>query len=252
MFFAGKLVGNDDVFSMKNALDIKIVDLKIKIKAINDKRLKPSLTLDITQNVIYRGSQSLDHQQRLSQKEIQDNEANELNEDLEKIAKMEREIEYYKRNRNQQEHFIIVSLVAQAASLAGVTYTVATSRKIAIVSFYNWFLRLSQAAIILKLLHNDVQGQRCYQAIYNLGLSRTYPSNTCYVYILQLLTRSVITYASMVVITYYLFTIDEDGNESILDQVTCFASLLIMVEIDSILVGFTDPKYNDLLVTYDH
>ena len=101
MFFAGKLVGNDDVFSMKNALDIKIVDLKIKIKAIKDKRLKPSLTLDITQNVIYRGSQSLDHQQRLSQKEIQDNEANELNEDLEKIAKMEREIEYYKRNRNQ-------------------------------------------------------------------------------------------------------------------------------------------------------
>ena len=56
----------------------------------------------------------------------------------------------------------------------------------------------------------------------------------------------------MVVITYYLFTIDDDGNESILDQVTCFASLLIMVEIDSILVGFSDPKYRDLLVKYDH
>ena len=123
------------------------------------------------------------------------------------IEELERQIEYLKRNRNQQEIFIIISLISQTLAIVGVIYTFKYHRKIAVVSFYNWFLRISFSIIILKILQNDIEDIRCYQAIYNCGLSRVAPSNSCFLYIFTWLVRQLVTYTTMVVIVYYLFTL---------------------------------------------
>jgi len=52
--------------------------------------------------------------------------------------------------------------------------------------------------------------------------------------------RELITHISLIVITLYLFTLDEDGEETELDQIKDFTALVIIVEIDNMLVGFSD------------
>ena len=52
--------------------------------------------------------------------------------------------------------------------------------------------------------------------------------------------RELITHISLIVITWYLFTLDEDGEETELDQIKDFTALVIIVEIDNMLVGFSD------------
>ena len=62
--------------------------------------------------------------------------------------------------------------------------------------------------------------------------------------------REVITLASIIVITWYLFTIDAEGEETVLDQVKDFTALVIIVEIDNMLVGYSDIGLDDLGLEY--
>jgi len=47
--------------------------------------------------------------------------------------------------------------------------------------------------------------------------------------------RALITLASIVIITWFIFTIDPDAEETALDLVKDFTSLVIIVEIDEML-----------------
>ena len=47
----------------------------------------------------------------------------------------------------------------------------------------------------------------------------------------------------MIFVPLYIFTIDENGEESALDQVKDFTALVIIVDIDNLLSGLFDLKY---------
>ena len=66
-----------------------------------------------------------------------------------------------------------------------------------------------------------------------------------FVYI-KSMVRQIITLMSWVVLSYFIFTIDEDGEETVLDQVKDFTALVIIVEIDNMVVGYSDTKTDDL------
>jgi len=51
-------------------------------------------------------------------------------------------------------------------------------------------------------------------------------------------------------ITWYLFTIDKEGEENVLDQIKDFTALVIVVEIDNVLVGFSDIRIEELDLKY--
>ena len=51
-------------------------------------------------------------------------------------------------------------------------------------------------------------------------------------------------------ITYYLFTIDSEGEENVLDQIKDFAALVVVIEIDNMLLGFSDTNIDDLNLKY--
>ena len=50
----------------------------------------------------------------------------------------------------------------------------------------------------------------------------------------------------MLCITYYNFTIDEEGTETSLDLVQNFTSLIIIIEIDNLLLGYFHLQFEDL------
>ena len=58
--------------------------------------------------------------------------------------------------------------------------------------------------------------------------------------------RQVITLMSWIVLSYFIFTIDIDGEETVLDQVKDFTALVIIVEIDNMIVGYSDIKTDEL------
>ena len=58
-----------------------------------------------------------------------------------------------------------------------------------------------------------------------------------------LLVRWALNNLLAVMISYFIFTIDQDGQETCLDQVKDFTALLILIEIDN-LVKFDNPVSN--------
>ena len=48
------------------------------------------------------------------------------------------------------------------------------------------------------------------------------------------------------IITWFIFTIDPDAEETALDLVKDFTSLVIIVEIDSMLIGFAEDKSSEI------
>jgi len=58
--------------------------------------------------------------------------------------------------------------------------------------------------------------------------------------------RILITLSAMVIISWFIYTIDTGGEEDALDLVKDFTALAIIVEIDSMILGFTDIKYVEI------
>jgi len=47
----------------------------------------------------------------------------------------------------------------------------------------------------------------------------------------------------MIIMSWFIFTIDIEGEEDAVDLVKDFTALAIIVDIDSMILGFTDIKY---------
>jgi len=58
--------------------------------------------------------------------------------------------------------------------------------------------------------------------------------------------RHGISVVTLVILSFYLFTTDVNNEEGILDQVKDFTALVIIVDIDNMLVGYTDTKKDEL------
>ena len=56
--------------------------------------------------------------------------------------------------------------------------------------------------------------------------------------------RTLITLYAMIIITWFILTIDPEGEENALDLVKDFTALAVIVEIDTMILGFTDIKYD--------
>jgi len=57
--------------------------------------------------------------------------------------------------------------------------------------------------------------------------------------------RTMVNLALMFLVTYFIFTIDEDGKETTFTQVRSFTSLIVLINIDNILAptaGVVYPK----------
>ena len=125
-------------------------------------------------------------------------------------------------------------------------------RKLALDNWLNWLLRICFALIIQKCLQNDLESIKAERAMFECGLSlKTIDRNPMYMLnYCKSVMREVITLASIIVITWYLFTIDAEGEETVLDQVKDFTALVIIVEIDNMLVGYSDIGLDDLGLEY--
>ena len=102
-------------------------------------------------------------------------------------------------------------------------------RKIALMNTDNWILRLSFAVCIYKIIENDYQSIQCAQALFHCGLSRNTISWRSMIYYTKSFIRQFITCFALIVINWYIFTIDDGGSESVLDQIKDFASLVVIV-----------------------
>jgi len=131
-------------------------------------------------------------------------------------------------------------------------------RKIALMPWHEWCLRVLLSITVEFILYKDVISIKRNRAMVNCGLKYPYSPNydhlTCqgrygniakvsskdYMY---MLFRFIITCGAMVFVPWYIFTIDENGEESALDQVKDFTALVIIVDIDNLLSGLFDLKY---------
>ena len=50
----------------------------------------------------------------------------------------------------------------------------------------------------------------------------------------------------MLLLSWIIFSIDPDGEENELDVVKDFTALVIVVEIDNIIIGFSDIQFSEL------
>ena len=71
-------------------------------------------------------------------------------------------------------------------------------------------------------------------------------SNGAILSFLQVFIRHGISVVTLVILSFYLFTTDVNNEEGILDQVKDFTALVIIVDIDNMLVGYTDTKKDEL------
>ena len=55
---------------------------------------------------------------------------------------------------------------------------------------------------------------------------------------------------AFIVINFYIFTIDKEGKEKVLDQIKDFTAFFVIVEIDKFLVGYSDVTMDDLKLKY--
>ena len=60
---------------------------------------------------------------------------------------------------------------------------------------------------------------------------------------LYILFRTFITYSAMVLVPWYIMTIDREGEETALDLIKDFAALVIIVDIDNLLSGLFDLEH---------
>jgi len=126
------------------------------------------------------------------------------------------------------------------------------ARKFALSSWFNWLLRLCFTAVIFKCLENDFEAIKSDRAVFECGLTvKGLKTGTKKMYsYFKSIYRELITHMSLIVITWYLFTSDAEGQETVLDQVKDFTALVIIVEIDNMLVGFSDICLDQLDIKY--
>lgn len=83
------------------------------------------------------------------------------------------------------------------------------------------------------MLYNDSLSVEANRAAIKAG----YIGADCLGALFSTVARHVVSCWAVVIITYFVFTIDEEGAETPLDQVKDFTALIIIVDIDTILLN---------------
>ena len=139
----------------------------------------------------------------------------------------------------------LLTVVCQAICVLYVMQS-CTERKIALTSVTNWFLRLMLGGCIIKMLYNDYESIISKRAIYFCGFSQEDVNPWDVLDYCINGFRQILTFIAFIAINFYIFTIDKEGQEEVLDQIKDFTAFFVIVEIDNFLVGYSDIKMDDL------
>ena len=105
-------------------------------------------------------------------------------------------------------------------------------RKFHLNSIENWFLRIGFSVCIYKICSNDLYSVEVIRSISDCGLYRN-KNNTILIFIYMVNSlRVYISCLSTIAITIFIWSIDKDGYENVLDQIKDFTALVIIIQID--------------------
>jgi len=120
-------------------------------------------------------------------------------------------------NRNKLEIATVVALGAQTLSILYVARMIYLARrKIALMSFFNWVLRILFAFAIRIIIRDDYYSIQADRAMFNSGLveggtwRRLLNS-------LAAIARQGVNMAALIAITIFIITTDEAGDETVTD-----------------------------------
>ena len=92
----------------------------------------------------------------------------------------------------------------------------------------------------------DLESCKIEKAMFYSGPNLTFANKRSVKILLMNLFRQLVSSISLLCMTYYNFTIDLEGTETSLSFIQNFTSLVIIIEIDNILVGYLHQTFEQL------
>jgi len=134
-------------------------------------------------------------------------------------------------------------------------------RKIAMMEWNNWLLRLCLSGATQYLLSDQKMHIDIDRAVYECGLLYPYIFNPVtdqnrknkikqFAYI-QTCLRYVVACSGIIIFNVYIFTIDEHGEETSLDLLKDFTALVILIKIGNFLRNAVDIEVEELTKLYE-
>jgi len=163
------------------------------------------------------------------------------------------QVKDYDDKRLKSRLIKIVSLVTQMLSICVVIHGM-KQRRFVLDHLAGWILRIGFLMCVWRLVTADKKSLLINRAAYFLVRRK---ADTAWQrfknWILKLENAFRMTFSLILVfvIPYYLFTIDDDGEETRVDQVKDFTALIILIDLDNTLAPTAGVNF-DKLAIFDH
>ena len=167
-----------------------------------------------------------------------------------RIPTLEQQLKDFADNRARLEVATAVALGTQFLCIAYVAHMIYLARrKIALMSFFNWVLRMLFAFAIKVIIGDDHYSILADRAMFNSGIVEVGPVRRV-MNSMAAIARQGVNMAALVFITVFVITTDAEGEETVTDQIKDFTALVIIVEIDNMLAVCSRYTYEDLGLKY--